>query len=127
VTVLLDTSVIVGHLRDDSRATRLLTDLFEREERLWAATPTRIEVLAGIRPAEQAPMTELFEVLSWVEIDIGIADAAGLLAQRYRTSHRGTDTVDYLIAAAAQSIGADLVTLNVKHFPMFPGLEPAYR
>jgi predicted nucleic acid-binding protein len=127
VTVLLDTPVIIDHLRDDPRATRLLTDLLEREERVWAATPSRTEILAGIRPAEQAPMSELFEVLSWVEIDVRIADAAGLLAQRYRFSHGGIDTVDYLIAAAAQSIGADLVTLNVKHFPMFPALEPAYR
>jgi predicted nucleic acid-binding protein len=34
--------------------------------------------------------------------------------------------VDYLIAAAAQSIGATLVTLDVRHFPMFADLEPAY-
>jgi len=72
-------------------------------------------------------MTELFAILSWVEIDIGIAEAAGTLAQRHRSSHRGIDTIDYLIAAAAQSIGANLVTLNVKHFPMFSGLRPAYR
>jgi len=37
------------------------------------------------------------------------------------------DTTDYLVAAAARSVGADLVTLNVRHFPMFEGLEPAYR
>ncbi len=35
--------------------------------------------------------------------------------------------MDYLIAAAAESIGASLVTLNVRHFPMFPDLEPPYR
>jgi predicted nucleic acid-binding protein len=126
VTVLLDTPVLVDHLRDDPRAARLLTNLFEREDRVWAATPTRTEILAGIRPDEQASMSELFGVLSWVEIDVRIADAAGLLAQRYRLSHSGIDTVDYLIAAAVQSIGADLVTLNVKHFPMFAGLQPAY-
>lgn len=72
-------------------------------------------------------MMELFEVLSWIDIGVEIADAAGLLAQQYRASHGGIDTTDYLIAAATQSIGASLVTLNVKHFPMFPGLEPAYR
>jgi predicted nucleic acid-binding protein len=56
-----------------------------------------------------------------------VADRAGVLARQYRSSHVGIDTTDYLIAAAAKSIDADLVTLNVKHFPMFPALEPAYR
>jgi predicted nucleic acid-binding protein len=127
VSVLLDTPVIVDHLRADSRAVHLLADLFDREDRVWAATPTRTEILAGIRPRERAAVAELFGILSWIDIDAGIADAAGELAQRYRSSHRGIDTVDYLIAAAAQSVDAMLVTLNVKHFPMFPGLEPAYR
>ena len=127
MTVLLDTSVIVDHLRDDPRAVALLAELLEQEERVWAATPTRTEILAGIRPKERAPMAELFGILSWVEIDVAVADAAGALAQRYRSSHGGIDTTDYLVAAAAQSIGASLLTLNVKHFPMLPRLEPAYR
>lgn len=126
MTVLIDTPVIVDHLRNDPRAICLLADLFQGDERVWAATPTRTEILADIRPNERTPMAELFDVLSWVEIDIHVADAAGALAHRYRSSHSGIDTTDYLVAAAAQSIGASLVTLNVKHFPMFPGLEPPY-
>ena len=126
MTVLVDTPVIIDHLRSDPRAVQLLVDLFEREELVWAATPTRTEVLADIREPERGPMSELFAILSWVDIDIGVADAAGELARRYRSSHSGIDTTDYLIAAAAQSVGAELLTLNVRHFPMFPGLVPAY-
>lgn len=61
-----------------------------------------------------------------IDIDASIADAAGELARRYRRSHTGIDTTDYLIAAAAQSVSATVVTLDVRHFPMFPGLTPAY-
>ena len=71
-------------------------------------------------------MGKLFAILAWVEIDTQVADAAGELARRYHRSHGGIDTVDHLIAAAVQSIAASLVTLNVRHFPMFPGLAPAY-
>ena len=71
-------------------------------------------------------MEELFSILAWVDIDDAVADAAGELARQYRRSFPMIDTVDYLIAAAAQSIGADVVTLNVKHFPMFEGLTPPY-
>jgi predicted nucleic acid-binding protein len=127
VTVLVDTPVIVDHLRSDPRAVRLLGELFEHEERVWAATPTRTEILAGIRASEQASMEELFGLFTWIGIDVEIADAAGRLAHKYRSSHSGIDTTDYLIAAAAQSLDARLMTLNVKHFPMFAGLAPAYR
>jgi len=127
MTVLVDTPVIVDHLRNDQRAVMLLAELFSRDDRVWAATPSRTEILAGIRARERPPMMALFDILAWVEIDIAVADAAGAMAQRYRSSHSGIDTTDYLVAAAAQSVGADLVTLNVRHFPMFEGLEPAYR
>ena len=127
MSVLVDTPVIIDHLRNDARAVSLLTELFREHDRVWAATPTRTEILAGIRSRERSPMLALFDILAWVDIDIAVADAAGALAKRYRSSHSGIDTTDYLVAAAAQSVGADLVTLNVTHFPMFEGLEPAYR
>jgi len=126
VSVLLDTAIIVDHLRADTRASALLERLFREEERVWAAVPTRTEVLAGVRSREREPMASLFEIISWVDIDVAVADAAGEIARRYRASHSGIDTTDYLIAAAAQSVGARLVTLNVRHFPMFPDLERAY-
>lgn len=127
MSVLVDTPIIVDHLRGDTRATNLLERLLLAEQRVWAATPTRTEVLAGIRSAERPAMDELFAVLSWVAIDAVLADAAGELAHRYTRSHTGIDTTDYLIAAAARSVGARLITLNVRHFPMFDDLEPAYR
>lgn len=127
MTVLVDTSVFVDHLRDDPRAVALMERLFTQEDRVWAATPTRTEIIAGLLPHELEPMQRLFAVTSWIDIDSSLADAAGRLAQRYHASHGGIDTVDYLIAAAAQSLGASLLTLNVRHFPMFPDLEPAYR
>ena len=71
-------------------------------------------------------MAQLFDVLSWVEIDVAVANVAGELAGRYRQSHSGIDTADYLIAAAALAVGARLVTLNVRHYPMFERLKPAY-
>ena len=71
-------------------------------------------------------MAELFGAFRWVDIDATVADQAGDFARQFQRSHGG-DTTDYLIAAAAISIGARLVTLNVRHYPMFEGLEPAYR
>lgn len=126
MAVLVDTTILIDHLRGDARALRLLSDLFDQEDRVWAATPTRTEVAAGLRKGEEVAMAELFAVLSWVDIDVAVADAAGELARRYSRSHSGIDTTDYLIAAAALSIGARLVTLNVRHYPMIEGLAQPY-
>jgi predicted nucleic acid-binding protein len=127
MTVLLDTAVLVDHLRGDPRAVGLLTQLLDADEAIWAATPTRTELLAGIRDSERTALDRLFAALDWLDITPAIADDAGELAHRHRRSHPGIDTVDYLVAAAARSIDARLVTLNVRHFPMIAGLEPAYR
>ena len=35
-------------------------------------------------------------------------------------------TEDFFIAATALDLGADLLTRNVRHFPMLAGLRPAY-
>ena len=55
-----------------------------------------------------------------------LADRAGELATRHFRSHPGVDTVDFLIAATVDLLGAELWTLNTKHFPMIPDLEPPY-
>ncbi len=126
MTVLVDTTILIDHLRGDARALRLLSQLFDEEDRVWAATPTRTEVIAGVRKGEEAAMAELFAIVSWVDVDVAVADAAGEFARHYRRSHSGIDTTDYLIAAAALSIGARLVTLNLSHYPMMEGLAQPY-
>lgn len=105
----------------------LLDELVGADEAVWAATPTRTELLAGIRVREREALDRLFTALAWVDITTAIADDAGELALRYRRSNPGIDAVDYLIAAAARSVHARLLTLNVRHFPMLPDLAPAHR
>ena len=126
MSVLVDTSVLIDHLRGSRAATALLQELFDAEGRVWAAVPSRTEIIAGVRDHERDAMDELFAILDWIDVDASVADAAGHHARRFARSHLGIDTTDYLIAAAAASVGARLVTLNVRHFPMFEGLEPPY-
>jgi hypothetical protein len=69
----------------------------------------------------------LLDQLQWLDVTMPLADRAGALARRYLRSHPGVDTIDFLVAAAAEHLGAELKTLNVKHFPMLTGLQAAYR
>jgi len=124
---MVDTSVLIDHLRGDQRAVGRLRAAVERGDELWSVTPARTEILAGARPEEEAVIGTLLAQLRWLDVTVELADAAGRLAARFLRSHRGVDTVDYLVAAGTQALGAELLTLNIRHFPMFPELEPAYR
>jgi predicted nucleic acid-binding protein len=123
---LLDTSVAIDHLRGSSPAVDLLSGLIEVEEPLLASEIVRFELLAGVREKEVDALEQFFSALSWVPVGEEVARAAGSLAQRHRRAHSGIDDVDYLIAATALLLDAELLTTNVRHFPMIAGLGPAY-
>jgi predicted nucleic acid-binding protein len=126
MSVLLDTAILVDHLRNDPRALELLLAAIERGDQLWGSVVMRAEVIGGMRSAERAATIRLLDNLTWVEVSVDIADRAGELRRKYRRSHPGVDLADFLIAASAESVDARLVTRNVKQFPMFPHIEPAY-
>ncbi|HXF71317.1 MAG TPA: type II toxin-antitoxin system VapC family toxin [Actinomycetota bacterium] len=123
---VVDTTVAVDHLRGLARATRLLTDLVAAGEILVASEITRFELLAGVRPRELDALEAFFSALAWVPVDEEISRTAGALARRLRRSHRGIDDADHLIAATALVLEADLLTTNVRRFPMIEGLRPPY-
>jgi predicted nucleic acid-binding protein len=123
---LIDTTVLIDHLRGAAEARALLVDGVRNGVEFWSSVVVRTEVLAGTRSAETHATTQLLGLLRWLEITAELADRAGALARIYLKSHRSIDTVDYLIAASALELNADLKTTNARHFPMFPRLRPAY-
>ena len=123
---LVDTTVAVDHLRGAPPATELLTRLISDGETLVSSEITRFELLAGVRKAELEALEVFFLSLAWVPIDQEISRTAGTLAQGLRRSHSGIDDADYLIAATAIVLEADLLTTNVRHFPMIKSLHAPY-
>ncbi len=122
---LVDTTIAVDHLRGEPVATELLTELSQADE-LAASELVRFELMAGVRDKELRALEEFCSALRWTQVTEDVARVAGHLARRYRKSHSGIGAVDYLIAATAIVLDADLLTTNVRHFPMFPSLEPPY-
>jgi predicted nucleic acid-binding protein len=123
---LLDTTVAIDHLRGRDSAVDLLRRLVAAEETVLASEVVRFELLAGVRDDELEALEQFFSVLSWVPVDEGVSQTAGLLARKDRTAHSGIDDVDYLIAATALVLDAELLTTNVRHFPMLAGLQSPY-
>ncbi|MBA3384752.1 MAG: type II toxin-antitoxin system VapC family toxin [Actinobacteria bacterium] len=124
---LLDTYVLIDFLRSRDEAVEIVRSAASAREWIGASEITRFELLAGLRPGEEKETEQFSSELGWVPVTEPIARQAASLARRYRGSHGGIEDVDYLIAATALELDATLMTTNVRHFPMFPGLEPAYR
>jgi hypothetical protein len=123
---LLDTSVAVDHLRGHGPATALLEALVRANESVVASELTRFELLAAARPDEHDRLENFFSVLGWVPVTEEVTRRAGEYARSYRRSHSGIGVVDYLLAGTVCALGSDLVTINVRHFPMFDDLRPPY-
>ena len=125
--VVLDTSVLIDHLRGRPRAaTELIPEAIARGDELWSSYVVRAELLAGMRAPEETATRELLRLIQWHELDEALSEAAGALGRRYLASHPGIDIADLIVAALVQQLDAELKTTNVKHFPMFKGLEAPY-
>ena len=120
---VLDAPVLIDHLRRDPAATAYLHAF---EEAPLCSEVTRIEVHRGIRSAERRAMEAALALIDWVAVDEPISRRAGELGRQWRASHPGISSTDLAVAATAQAHLAAVATSNVRHFPMFPGLEAPY-
>lgn len=126
MTAVVDTSVLIDHLRGDDRPRQLVRAARSSGTRVVASVLTKVEILAGVRPDETEATRRLLDRLDWIDVDDEVAEQAGALAARYVRSHPGIEVVDYVIAASAQRLDAELWTTNVRHFPMFEDLASPY-
>lgn len=125
MTALIDTSILIDFLRGHLEALELL----ERERAegpLRASEISRLEVLAGMGPREEERTRSLLNTLMWHPVDAAVAERAGELGRVWLPSHHTIDTADLAIAATTLLGNARLLTLNVRHFPMFESLRPPY-
>lgn len=118
---LFDSSILISHLRGDSRATEMLVEAAATGA--FASVISRAEIEGGMRSGERADVARLFSGVPLIPVTDETARRAGIELRRFRRSHPGIDLADYLIAATAIEHELELVTLNVKHFPMFEGLQ----
>lgn len=125
MTAVVDTAVLIDHLRGTAEATRVLAE-HRSVGSLHASEITRLEVLAGMRPGEEQRTRAVFAILEWHPVDEVVAQRAGELGRVWLPSHRGIDGADLAIAATAEVLAIPLLTLNVRHFPMFADLSRPY-
>lgn len=125
--ILIDTDVLIDFLRGYDEAMSVVA---VNSERIVVSSIVVAELYAGVRGGadgvEQGVLERLLGLFRVVPLSSGIARLGGLYKRDYGKSH-GVGLADAVVAATATVENAELTTLNVKHYPMFPGLQPAYR
>ena len=125
--LLIDTDVLIDFLRGYDEAMSLVA---VNSERIVVSSIVVAELYAGVRGGadgvEQGVLERLLGLFRVVPVSSGIARLGGLYKRDYGKSH-GVGLADAIVAATATVEDAELMTLNVKHYPMFGDIEPAYR
>ena len=119
--VLIDSDVLIWHLRGEQKALRFLQRLRDPEENeLWTGAMQRAEIVFFMRPEEETATLLFLSHFKTALIHQRIVDAAAALYRRWQPSH-GLDINDAILAATVYQTGGQIFCLNTKHYPM-PGL-----
>lgn len=125
--ILVDTDVLIDFLRGHEQAVSFVN---LESDRIILSSIVVAELYAGVRggegDAEQTTLEGFLSLFRVVHVTAAIARLGGLYKRDYGKSH-GISLADAVVAATATLENAELKTLNVKHYPMFNALEPAYR
>jgi predicted nucleic acid-binding protein len=119
--MLVDTDVLIWHLRGYPQATRRLDQLGT----LTVSAVSYLEVLQGLRnKAELAAVQKMMlkRQAAMLPLTEAITRRAVALMEAVTLSH-GVQMGDALIAATALEHGLPVLTANVKHFGAVDGLQ----
>ena len=119
-TVVLDTDILIDHLRGFTKAKIFLALYDEQSISGIISTLTVMELLSGKSASEDIKRIKIEKLLSLfkaVDVTFSIAEKAGELRRKY-----ATNPIDSIIAATALSSNLKLVTCNISHYQIIEGL-----
>lgn len=121
--ILVDTDVWIHFLRGNDNA---ITFIDKFSSHIILSPIVVAELYAGVKgDSERSVLDNLVSLFRVVPIDAEIAKTGGLYKRDFGKSH-GVGLADAILAATANKENAEVKTLNVKHYPMFKGLKPAF-
>lgn len=77
MTTLVDTSVLIDHLRGHQEAAEALRSVVQQGRRVTASVVTKVEVLAGMRASEEEATRSLFRAVSGLPLMTTSPNAQG--------------------------------------------------
>lgn len=123
---LLDTTLLIDHLRGERAAVARFVRLFEDGDEPFVNEVIVCELAMGSRTDPDPALAALLEPLEFVQPGPDAAQLAGRWRTEARARGRTLSLADALIAAAAQSIGATILTRNVRDLALTPAAVESY-
>jgi predicted nucleic acid-binding protein len=114
---LLDSDVIIWHLRGRKEVTEMLRDL-QRFGLPACSSLTFLEVQLGVRKGEEEKTDRFLGSLRVFNVNTEIANKAAKLIREYKAKGITLDLPDAIIAGTCMLNDLILVTYNTKHYPI---------
>jgi predicted nucleic acid-binding protein len=114
---LLDSDVIIWHLRGRREVTEVLRDL-QRFGLPGCSALSVLEIQLGVKKGEEEKTERFLRSLRIFDVDMEIALKAAQLIRRYKARGLTLDLPDSVIAATCMLHDLILVTYNRKHYPI---------
>lgn len=114
--LVLDTSVLIDHLRGYRPASDFLQTVFRGDGEAFISTVSVLELYAARSmsgPRKEKAARDLISLFRVWPVDGEIAAKAGLLVRHHRDA--GLSPLDAIIAATAMHLDAALVTRKIKN------------
>jgi len=115
---LLDSDIIIWHLRGRKEVTDMLKDL-QRSGLPACSAISVLEVQLGVKTKDEEEKTNLFlESLRVLDVNMDIARIAAQLIRQYKAKGVTMEIPDSLIASTCILHDLILVTYNRRHYPI---------
>ncbi|HET7703175.1 MAG TPA: PIN domain-containing protein [Candidatus Limnocylindrales bacterium] len=118
--LVVDSTFLIDHLRGLPAATDRLAQIFEMGDDPIVTEVIVCEVRAGLRPENERDLAALLEPMEFVQPDPATATRAGRWRAEARARGWTLSLADALIAAAAASMDASVLTRNVRDLALTP-------
>ncbi len=114
---LLDSDVLIWHLRGREEVTEMLRELQKFEVPACSALSV-LEVLLGVKIGEEEKTDRFLRSLRIFDVDREIASKAAQLIREHKGKGMTMDLPDAVIASTCILHNLILVTYNTKHYPI---------
>jgi predicted nucleic acid-binding protein len=123
---LLDTTLIIDHLRGRPEAVARLRRIVESGDIALVNDVVTAEAWAGAPGDDDPDLTELLRFLEFIAVGPEHARSAGRWRARSRAAGRDIGIADALIAASAHAMHSTVLTRNVRDFSLTPVAVETY-
>jgi predicted nucleic acid-binding protein len=120
VRYLLDTTFAIDYLRGNRDATERFERFFSEGDEPYVNDVVLCELAVGMGDPDDPDLVAFTRAVSFVQPSPTFAVLAGTWRRAARARRLTLDLADALIAAAADGLGARLVTRNVRDFALTP-------